>query len=106
MIRPPTASHGGTTGRTEWFGLMREGDGPSTRKDGPMYRHGTITQIDNQGTIVQVWMRTDEGRMYAVNFDHRPFWHMIEARGVHRILGFGATYRAGEDTATLHFDHD
>ena len=69
-----------------------------------MSMHGTITQIENQGTIVQVWMRTYGGRTHAVNFDHRPFWHMVAARGAHRLIRVGATYTAGEDNATLHFD--
>ena len=71
-----------------------------------MSTHGTITQIDNQGTIVQVWMRTHEGRMYAVNFDYRPFWHLVRARGANRLIGFGATHTAGEDKATLQFDDE
>lgn len=71
-----------------------------------MSTHGTITHIDNQGTIVQVWMQTDEGRMYAVGFDHRPFRHMVEARCAHRLIGFSATFIADEDSATLHFDDE
>ena len=71
-----------------------------------MRRHGTITLIDNQGTIVQVWMRTDEGRMGVVNFDHRMFWHLVRARGAHRFLGFGATHAVDDGNATLYFDDE
>ena len=71
-----------------------------------MRRHGTITLIDNQGTIVQVWMRTDEGRMGVVNFDHRMFWHLVRARGAHRLLGFGATHAVDDGNATLYFDDE
>ncbi len=68
--------------------------------------HGVIQQIENHGTIVQVWIETDDHRLLPVNFDHRPFWHMVEARGPHNILGFGATFDESGEQPTLSFDDE
>lgn len=68
--------------------------------------HGAITQIDNWGTIVQMWVRTDEGRMVPVNFEHRPFWHMAHARRVDRVVGYAVTYDERGPTPYLRFDDD
>lgn len=34
---------------------------------------GRIIEIVDHGTIVQVWIVTDEGQETPVNFDRRPF---------------------------------
>ena len=53
--------------------------------------HGTITSTLNQGTIVQVFVETDAGRLVPVNFDHRMVRHLVEARGAERIMGQAVT---------------
>ena len=42
---------------------------------------GTVVQVMDHGTIVQVLIRNDAGVIHPVNFDHRQFWHMYEAEG-------------------------
>jgi hypothetical protein len=71
-----------------------------------MHRHGTITHIDNQGTIVQLWMRTDDGQIGVVNLDHRLFWHMVRVRGAHRLIRLGATHAVTDSNSALYFDDD
>jgi hypothetical protein len=66
--------------------------------------HGVITQIEDHGTIVQVLVSGELGGVYAVNFDHRMFWHMVEARGAERITGQAVTVEQPEDGEVLVFD--
>lgn len=72
--------------------------------------HGTITDLNNEGTIVQVFVTTDDGRLVPVNFDHRMFRHMAEARGATRredLIGQGVTVGAGGPLGeTLQFDDE
>ena len=39
---------------------------------------GTITSIEDYGTIVMVWLDTG-GDIRPVYFDHRPFRHLLES---------------------------
>lgn len=41
---------------------------------------GTITKVENHGTIVMVWIENKENSI-PVYFDHRPFHNMVEAEG-------------------------
>jgi hypothetical protein len=41
---------------------------------------GTIENIVNGGTVVQVLVRTED-RLVPINFDHRPFSWLLEAEG-------------------------
>ena len=43
---------------------------------------GTITSIDNHGTIVLVVVEREEGREATISFDHSPFRSMLEGEGV------------------------
>ena len=75
--------------------------------------HGTVTHIENNGTIITVWVKLDRkdgarkrGLTVPVHFDHRMFWQMVEARGSHRIVHHRVTYTEGEDEPTLAFDDE
>ena len=42
---------------------------------------GKVESVVNHGTIIQMLIVTDEGRLYPVNFDHRMFYNMWEDLG-------------------------
>src|SRR5271157_996570 len=91
--------------------LLKGQTSPETGKE--ILMHGTIVDIDNNGTIITVWVKLDRadgakkrGRTVPVHFDHRMFWHMVEARGSTRILHYGVTYTEGEGEPTLAFDDE
>jgi hypothetical protein len=46
------------------------------------YRAGTVIDVLPAGTIVTLLVRLENDRPYAVHFDHRPFYHMIEDLGM------------------------
>lgn len=48
---------------------------------------GKVQSIIDHGTIVQMLVVTDEGRLYPVNFDHRMFFHMWEDLGRVNLTG-------------------
>jgi len=39
---------------------------------------GTITHFRNHGTIISVWIESDEGGTSPVYFDHSPFHWLLE----------------------------
>ena len=39
---------------------------------------GTITDVVNHGTIVVVFLTTDDGNSIPVHFDHRPFDWLLQ----------------------------
>lgn len=39
---------------------------------------GTVSGIENHGTIVLVNVRADNGRMVSIPFDHSPFRWMLD----------------------------
>lgn len=41
---------------------------------------GTITKVENHGTIIMVWVENEEESI-PVYFDHRPFFNMAESEG-------------------------
>ncbi len=78
--------------------------------------HGTITSVENHGTIVSVWVTADKvepGKrpFTIVHFDHRMFQHLVDARGVTKLddlVGQGVTYEdeGGAESPTLAFDDE
>jgi hypothetical protein len=48
---------------------------------------GTVKSILNHGTIIQMLVITDEGRLYPVNLDHRMFFSMWEDLGRANLKG-------------------
>lgn len=54
---------------------------------------GKIIDVLNFGTIVRVLVENVEG-VFCVNFDHRPFGHLIEAEG--NIIGREIEYDSAE----------
>ena len=55
---------------------------------------GTIDRIENCGTIVMVILRTAQGFLTPVFFDHSPFRWMLEAEdcGVNDLIGRQASF--------------
>ncbi len=41
-----------------------------------------VIELVPAGTIVTLLVRLDTKRLYAVHFDHRPFYHMVENLGI------------------------
>ena len=68
--------------------------------------HGVITQIEGHGTIVQLLVRGERGKICPVNFDHRMFRHVVEARGAERIVGQAVTVERRETGEMLVFDDE
>lgn len=73
--------------------------------------HGKITELVNQGTIIQVMVVTDAGRLLPVNFDHRMFRHLVEGRGARSpedLIGQGVTFELDEigEVPVLSFDDE
>lgn len=61
---------------------------------------GTISRVQDEGTIVVVWADTTDGlgfRSLPIHFDHRMFWNMVEARGANRILGHEIEFESALD---------
>ena len=58
-----------------------------------MSMRGTISNIQNCGTIVVVILDTDDGS-HPIYFDHRPFSHLLEAEGCNPndLIGRNANY--------------
>jgi len=48
---------------------------------------GEIQSIINHGTIVQMLIKTDDGSICYVNFDHRCFRSMVEDMGTVNLKG-------------------
>jgi hypothetical protein len=42
---------------------------------------GTVTQIIDHGSIVQLWLTTADGKPLVVNFDRRQFAHLWDDIG-------------------------
>ena len=42
---------------------------------------GTVSSIIDHGTIVQMLILTDDGRLRNIHWDHRMFYNMIESLG-------------------------
>ncbi len=42
------------------------------------YRGGRVVGVVDSGTIVTLLVHLDEGGLYPVHFDHRPFYHMVD----------------------------
>ena len=68
--------------------------------------HGVITPVEDHGTIVQVLVSGDQGHIWPVNFDHRMFRHMVEARGPERIVSQAVTLEQREDGEVLVCDDE
>lgn len=58
---------------------------------------GTISSVENHGTIVTVWLKTKLGQEYPVHFDHRPFQHLLEAENctAEALVGHRASFSDG-----------
>jgi len=67
---------------------------------------GVITEVEDHGTIVQLLVRDERGKICPVNFDHRMFRHAVEARGAARIVGQAVTVERRETGETLVFDDE
>ena len=63
---------------------------------------GTILNVTDCGTIVIVYLGTDEGRVVPVMFDHRPFKWLLDGEGCSagELVGRSAVY----DGDSLFFD--
>lgn len=48
-------------------------------EDAPDQTTGTITDVANHGTIVVVFLQTEDDGVVPVYFDHRPFRWLLEA---------------------------
>ena len=55
---------------------------------------GTILDVTDCGSIVIVYLGTDEGRVLPIMFDHRPFGWMLDGEGcsAEELVGHSATY--------------
>ena len=60
---------------------------------------GTITSIENYGTIVVVWLYA-EAQSHPVYFDHRPYAHLLQSEGCGSkdLIGRLASYDNGTFT--------
>ena len=54
---------------------------------------GTISNIDNHGSIVVVWLKTPQ-QISPVYFDHRPFRHLLDGENCNAadLIGRAASY--------------
>ena len=68
--------------------------------------HGVITEVVDHGTIVQVLVCAERGQIWPVNFDHRMFRDVVEARGPARIVGQAVTVERRETGETLVLDDE
>ncbi len=48
---------------------------------------GKVESVIDHGSIIQLLVITDKGRLYPVNFDHRMFWNMWEGLGRVNLKG-------------------
>lgn len=48
---------------------------------------GKVESVIDHGSIVQILVITDQGRLYPVNFDHRMFYSMWEDLGRVNLKG-------------------
>lgn len=46
---------------------------------------GTISSVENHGSIVVVWLDLDDGRSEPVYMDHRAFAWMVEGEGIESV---------------------
>ena len=55
---------------------------------------GTITNIINHGTIVVVFLTTEDGQSIPVHFDHRPFNWLLQGENCtpSELLGRPASF--------------
>ena len=61
---------------------------------------GTISNIEDYGTIVVVWLST--GSLdHPVYFDHRPFQHLLEAESANPTDLIGRPARIDGETLTF-----
>ncbi len=68
-----------------------------------MDRFGKITAVRDEGTIWQIFYRTDDGTCHVVSIDHRCFAHLYEGetcRSFYRDYAFGAGRRQVESALT------
>ena len=56
---------------------------------------GYVVNIVDHGTIVQVWVRTDDGGLKPVNFDHRSFAILWEREG--NIIGRDVAFHRDDE---------
>jgi hypothetical protein len=61
---------------------------------------GTISNIEDFGSIVVVWLSTGS-QDYPVYFDHRPFQHLLEAEGTTATELVGRPARIDGETLTF-----
>ena len=63
-------------------------------KDTPDQTTGTITDVVNHGTIVVVFLTTDDDGVVPVHFDHRPFrWLLdVEQCTPDQLIGRSASF--------------
>lgn len=47
--------------------------------------HGTISSIENHGSIVIVWLDLEDGRSRPAYMDHRAFGWLVEGEGVEKV---------------------
>ena len=64
---------------------------------------GTISSVQNCGTIVIVWLAKDESRV-PVYFDHRPFGHMLAAMNCDPVDLIGRQASHDSESETLSFE--
>lgn len=68
-----------------------------------MPNYTTITGFTNHGTIIAVHLKSGP----SVYFDHRPFGHMVEARGgLQNILGQRARRVDTGEVETIEFEDE
>jgi len=60
---------------------------------------GQIISIENHGTIVQVWIVTEDSREIPINFDHRMFGLFYEDNKP--IVGKTIDYHTDQDEPTV-----
>jgi len=69
------------------------------------YRTGTVVDVMPQGTIVTVLVRLEDDRPYALHFDQRPFYHMVEDLRVSpdRLIGLHIEILHSDDGEYVRF---
>jgi hypothetical protein len=59
-----------------------------------MKQTGTISAVENCGSIVLILLLTEQGWLTPVPFDQRPFAHLLHGEGCEpeELIGRAATY--------------
>jgi hypothetical protein len=46
---------------------------------------GTISRVENHGSIIVVWIDVKDGRSEPIYMDRRAFFWMVEAEGIEHV---------------------